>query len=68
MAYITKRLSDEDRKYWEEVLKKAVPYTKEEMDELLFDGEIDEESLAREDAYMAQRYLEEDDELRARGL
>jgi len=65
MAYITQRLSDEDRKYWEECLRKAIPYTEEEMDGLPFDGDPDSEDRDRADAYVAQKILAEDDALRA---
>ncbi|MCI9456898.1 MAG: hypothetical protein HFE44_07965 [Oscillospiraceae bacterium] len=66
MAYSTKRLSDEDRAYWEKKAKAAVPYTEEEADDIAFDDprmEDDHES-ARFDAYMALKILAEDNELR----
>ncbi len=66
MEYITKRLSDESRKYWEQVSKSAIPYTEEEMESIAFDDprmDIPDE-VARYDAYIAQKMLAEDDELR----
>lgn len=39
MEYLTKRLSDEQREYWEEQLAKAVPYTQEESDAIPFDSD-----------------------------
>lgn len=64
MAYITKRLNAEERAYWEECLRKAVPYSQEKMDDLPFDGDSDDEEWERELAFIAQKVLAEDDALR----
>ncbi len=66
MAYLTKRLSPERRKYWEECLTKAVPYTEEEEENISLDDPTmeTEHEFARHRSYMAQKILAEDDELR----
>lgn len=64
MAYITKRLNDEERAYWEGCLRKAAPYSQEKMDDLPFDGDSDDEEWERELAFIAQKVLAEDDALR----
>lgn len=66
MAYLIKRLRPERRKYWEDCLKKAIPYTEEEADSIAFDDPRaeDEHESARFDAYMALKILAEDDELK----
>lgn len=66
MAYLTERLSDEDRAYWEEVAKAAIPYTEEEEENIKLDDPMmeTEKEFARSHAYIALKILAEDDELR----
>lgn len=74
MGYLTKRLSESERKELEEWLKKIKakgiqPYTEEDMKKpQQFDGEIDPVDFARGDAYMIKKMIEEDDEMKAKGL
>ena len=67
MAYLTKRLSVEDRNYYEKRAKVAVPYTEEEADSIMLDDprmEIKSE-IERYGAYFALKVLAEDDALKA---
>ena len=60
-----KRLSKENRAYWEEVLSQAEPYSKEEADKLEFDGPY---SFDRMNATLAKKFLEDDDRLKKLGV
>lgn len=57
-----RKMTDEMRKHFEKQLAKAEPYTEEEMDNWMFDGEYDHNRL---DATLAKKFLEEDDALKA---
>ena len=60
-----KRMSRESRAFWEEILSRAEPYSKEEADALELDGPYD---FNRMNATFAKKFLEDDDRLKKLGV